>query len=196
MHWFDEDGDGDEDFQLSNLQKEFPNQEYNKALFDIVSRCHNLEVLGLKGTQRLDLKQLDWKPAGKGLRAIDLDRVKTSPEALIKILSPPEGTPLSDSILKNLNFVEVDLETGSWGDIFTFLSELPSVSFFNPENLRYIRGHPLFTTEGRAWEDCRNIWSETGEEEEPLLHLAEALVAKAGDKNKYPNHWCEQLMLE
>lgn len=195
LYNFDDDGDGDEEYQVSNLQMEFPNQEYQKALFDIVCRCRNLEVLGLKGTQRLDLKQLDWTPASKGLRAIELDRVKTSVETLVNILSPSEETPLSDSILKNINFVEVDLETGSWEDIFTFLSGLPSLLFFNPENLRYTRGHPSFTTGGRAWEDCRNVWSEMGEEEETLLRLTEALVAKAGGVDEYPNYWMEQNML-
>lgn len=191
MHEFDEYGDGDEFYELSNLQKQFPNQLHNKALFDIVCRCQNLEVLGLHGTQRLDLKLLDWKPTNKGLRAIDLDRVTTPLETLIEILSPPEGISLSESILKNVILSEVDLETGSWEDTFTFLSGLP----FNPEDPRYIRGHPSFTGMGRAWVDYSNVWSRTGQERVVLIQLVETLIAKAGGRDKYPDYWLEQHMI-
>ena len=53
----------------SNLQKHFPNMDNMDGIRSLVSRCRNLESLGLRGTQCCNLKSLIWRPIKDGLKS-------------------------------------------------------------------------------------------------------------------------------
>ncbi|KAF8859514.1 hypothetical protein BDZ45DRAFT_742332 [Acephala macrosclerotiorum] len=158
------------------------------GICSIVSRCHNLETLGLEGTQRLDANLLEWSPTFEGLKELYLKRVKLSSENLIKLLSPAKSVPVVSSSLSKVWLDLVDLTSGLWDEVFSQLLRCPSLEFFQPEDLSYTRGSENFRFKmwpGRAWEDCFELLSVREEDEEAMLALKRALRRKAGGRDTY-----------
>lgn len=46
----------------SNLQAQYPNQDYQDEVWAFIASCNNLESLGLHCTHCLSLERLNWKP--------------------------------------------------------------------------------------------------------------------------------------
>ncbi|PSN75405.1 hypothetical protein BS50DRAFT_568066 [Corynespora cassiicola Philippines] len=196
LHYYDEDDDGDYYVPLSNLQNQYLNTDYMSSVTKIVSRCMNLESLGLRGTQHLQMDSLDWKPTRDGLKHIYLDRVAVGQDRLIQLLSPAESRGLEESPLFSTWLEEVHLTSGTWENVFQHLFQCPRLAYLNPQNLNYWRHgssaeYKYYTC--RPWEDCTNIWTCNEDEEDTLFQLLTNLVKKAGGLENYPNEHNELL---
>ncbi|CZR66774.1 uncharacterized protein PAC_16675 [Phialocephala subalpina] len=186
--WAEEDDDGDDRFPFSNLQLAYPNTEHMEGIFSIVSRCHNLETLGLDGTQFLQADLMEWAPTLRGLKELYLKRVKLNSENLIKLLSPAKSVSISSSPLSKVWLELVDLTAGLWDAVFSHLLLCPSLEFFQPEDLSYARGSENFHLKmwsGRSWEDCFELLSLREEDEEAIRALRRALRRRAGGRDAY-----------
>lgn len=133
--------DNDDNYPPSNLQEEYPNRDYAYAMFDIVSQCPNLQVLGLAGTHFLDGNLLDWKSKASGLESLIISRMEITVKNMINLLSPPAHQPTMDSsILTNIELEWVYLTDGLWEEVFRHLyTHCPKLAYFNPKNLSYSR---------------------------------------------------------
>jgi hypothetical protein len=186
MSWAEERSDGDENFPSSNLQQQFPNRQHVSGIYDIVSRCTSLDVLGLHCTHHLDGNMILPPTDLKGLY---LARIKIHPDNLIKLLT---------TSIERLWLQEIELLAGTWELVFKHLLSCKSLVYFNPENLTYARGGASFNLRawnGRICEDTRNLWTVSDEDDVSLERLVMSLVKKAGGRKYYPNRECEQLML-
>ncbi len=179
----------------SNLQTKYPNIKHAHGVFDIVTKCNGLKTLGILGTHILDGNLLDWKPLSNGLESLYLERVQFSKENLIKLLSPASHLTTDSSRLTKAWFSDVDLTSGTWSDVFSHLSLCPNFWYFNPGNLRYARNEEvrhIRATNGRLWEDSRNLWSHHPMDEPSLKRLMRRIVREAGGRDSYPNGYQEQ----
>ncbi|KAF2014964.1 hypothetical protein BU24DRAFT_451879 [Aaosphaeria arxii CBS 175.79] len=193
---FDENTDGDERVGMSNLQKEYPNRTYGPDLCKIVNRCPNLESLGLAGTQHIDCTLLDFKPRrGGGLRMLYLDRVKITFEKLIELFSTDEGGVASE--LRSLWMHDVELQTGTWGDVFQHLiKNCPELSYFCPDSLVYDRNgesSDLKEYHYRAWEDIQPVFTADYRDVELVQELINKVVKQAGGLDNYPDDHLESM---
>lgn len=135
-----ETADNDNNYPPSNLQEEYPNQQYTYAMFDIVSQCPNLQVLGLAGTHFLDGNLLDWKSKATSLESLLISRMNITSKNLISLLSPPAHHLTMDSSVTNIELEWVDLTDGLWEEVFRYLYTLcPKLAYLNPKNLSYAR---------------------------------------------------------
>lgn len=140
LHESSETHDGDDNYPLSNLQEEYPNPQYTYAMFNIVSQCPNLQVLGLVGTHFLDGNLLDWKSKATSLESILISRMNITSKNLIKLLSPPaHHLTMDSSVLTNIELEWVDLTDGLWEEVFKHLTTCPRLAYLNPKDLSYAR---------------------------------------------------------
>jgi hypothetical protein len=173
----DEGDDGDEYVPLSNLQEQYPNEQYMLDVCTLVGRCHNLESLGLHATHYLDLDTLDWQPSGKGLQNLYIYRAIVHSNTLKKLLSASDGTT-SSTVALHLNYVQ--LLDSTWTDVFDHLFAADTMKYFGISDLNYAhRGESahLRRFNNRQYENSSSIWSEYEEDESRL----EGLIAKVLD---------------
>ncbi|KAF1955911.1 hypothetical protein CC80DRAFT_548973 [Byssothecium circinans] len=174
--------EGDEDVPYSNLQERNANQENMHHIRDVVSRCTNLESLGLSGTQHLDANLLQWSPApGKGLKSLYLSRVRLDADRLIHLYSYLEGSPTSESPIVSSFLHDVQLSKGTWETVFKGLIDCPNLSYFVPSDLDYVRGHPFKQYPCRPWEDSSIIWSDSMNDEDTLKALDDVLAGRCAN---------------
>ncbi|KAH8655145.1 hypothetical protein BGZ60DRAFT_532765 [Tricladium varicosporioides] len=185
----DEDDDNDEDTPFSNLQEKYPNRKYQDAVFSVISRCHNLELLGLSCTHYLDANLISWNPKFAGLRGLYLHRVEISASNLISLISSSNPTI---SILKSIWLEDIQLTSGVWHHVFSFMQTLPDLRFLNPELLGYTRtgtsSHLRKMVEGIY--DTRCLESRDPKDMKVLAELVDGLMGRAGGRRYYPDVGC------
>ncbi|KUJ17065.1 uncharacterized protein LY89DRAFT_718750 [Mollisia scopiformis] len=199
LYWADETTDGDDGFPHSNLQQQYPNTGHMQGIFAIVSRCHNLETLGLQGTQLLDGDLLEWSPASSGLQSLFLERVKFSSSNLIKLFSPNKSLEISKSRLMRIWLEVVDLTADFWEEVFSHLLLCPKLEFVHLDEVSYARGSENFDLKlwfGRPWEDSTELMSTREEDEEAMLAVRDYLVGKAGGSEAYSEKFGERYGLQ
>jgi len=101
--------------------------DYMDDICTLVSRCRNLESLGLKGTQYCNLESLVWRPTKDGLRSLDLHRATMTSSTLFSLLSPSTGFSESASTSKivSVKLSDVELQDASLSTIFDHLGSSP-----------------------------------------------------------------------
>ncbi|CAH0018799.1 unnamed protein product [Clonostachys rhizophaga] len=113
------------DFPFSNVQRQFPNQGCQDAMWDFVASCPNLSCLCIMAIQFLDVGRLDWKKShnSRGLKVLSLDRVWVS-VAAIKSLLQPHSTSSAPPALRRINLYEAKMHIeGGTGRICLFISK-------------------------------------------------------------------------
>jgi hypothetical protein len=189
LFWYDEVSDGDEDVPLSNLQQLSPDSAHAADFFALVSKCPNLEALGITCTHHLDLNLLAWtdSPPPSSLSVLFLNRIRVSASSLRVLLSPH---------LNRLYIEDVSLTSGTWSSVFDHLRLCcPALTYLNPCNLTYARdgsSKDLIRWWNRPWDYAANIWTSHDPDVEALRGLVRLLVERAGGKDKYPSGWLEQ----
>ena len=120
----------------SNLQTRFPNTDYMDGICTLVSRCRNLESLGLKGTQYCNLESLVWRPT-KGLKSLYLHRTRTPSSVVLALLSPSTGISESSSTSRivSVEFSDVDLHGSAWSTIFDHLGSSPLLAYVDVKDI-------------------------------------------------------------
>jgi hypothetical protein len=98
--------DNDEFVPLSNLQQQYLNYDYMPEICKLVSRCFNLETLGLQGTHLINLDDLDWNPSGSGLKNLYIGRAMVPFHSLRALLSAADGLS-SNIVAMLLNYVHL-----------------------------------------------------------------------------------------
>jgi len=121
----------------SNLQTRFPNTDYMDGICTLVSRCRNLESLGLKGTQYCNLESLVWRPTKDGLRNLYIDRVRTPSLVLLALLSPSTGISESSSTSRivSVDLSDVDLHGSAWSTIYDHLGSSPLLAYVDVKDI-------------------------------------------------------------
>ncbi|KUJ14555.1 uncharacterized protein LY89DRAFT_784480 [Mollisia scopiformis] len=180
--------DEDDDMPSSNLQQQYPNKDYAAAMFEVVSRCTNLEILGLKCTHKLDDDLLSLNTSR--LRCLSLHRMTISASKLIELLPP--------STIARLWFESIELTSGTWADVFGHLQNCEKVEYINPSNCSYTRdgssSHLILWARG-PWKDSENVWSTHRPDQSSLVGLVEGIIDKWGGRENYPSLDMEQSML-
>jgi hypothetical protein len=182
----DENGyDGDEDFLPSNLQKKHLNYDYMPDVCKLVSRCSNLESLGLHATHYLNLDELDWKPVSTGLKNIYIYRAIVHFNTLKKLLSAADGESCNIVAMK-LGYVQ--LLDHTWAEIFDHLVRAGAMKYFNIEDLNYahrgVSAH-LRRFNGRLWENSDTIWTENAVDEDRLQDVVKKVLDAGGLVGRY-----------
>ena len=121
----------------SNLQTRFPNTDYMNGICTLVSRCRNLESLGLRGTQYCNLESLVWRPTKDGLRNLYIDRVRTPSLVLLALLSPSTGISESSSTSRivSVDLSDVDLHGSAWSTIYDHLGSSPLLAYVDVKDI-------------------------------------------------------------
>lgn len=170
----------------SNVQAEYPNCAFQKALWELASSCPNLESLGVLATHFLDLDRMDRRPppTSRGLRVLALGRVWGSVPSIVKLLRPgasADGPPLAKRVW--LRDVKIRPGGGDWASLFGFLlDECPGLELAGFRELNYFSEHakyvphhvPLYKPVERT------IWTADERDEAGLGELCRMLVRKAG----------------
>jgi hypothetical protein len=177
------DGDpsgGDEDFLFSNLQRKFPNTDHMQGMCSLVNRCKNLESLGLKGTQCINLAGLDWRPTnGVGLKNIYMSRVVATAEQLLTLLSSVREDGACH--VEAFKIEEVELMDGTWESVFARLLSSSTLVFFYVYNLIYSlcggSAH-LRKYNHRPWENVSEIWSKSRQDHRRLRDVIRAVESR------------------
>ncbi|CAG9974994.1 unnamed protein product [Clonostachys byssicola] len=184
------------DFPFSNVQRQFPNQGCQDAMWDFVASCPNLSCLCIVATQFLDVARLDWKksPKSRGLRVLSLDRVWVS-VAAIKSLLQPHSASSAPPALRRINIYDAKLhiEGGNWEDLFVYLKEnCPSLECGKLGQLTYFEDHPRNDYEEHHDEE-QFVWSTEETDKEEYSSLNEMLIERAGGREFYPQSLVEYL---
>lgn len=197
LQWSSTRGDyGDHSLSPSNLQKKYHNDQYDGELFNIVARCHNIESLGIAGTHYLDLDKLEWSPAAGGVRLLYMERLRCSPESMLRLLRP-NGAITHSSAAAIIDLRDVCLKTGRWAEIFSHLYEhCPNMEYLRSENLCYVPNHPAREGCHRPFEDSNEIWTQDMDDNRELQKLVWQLVDRAGGRENYSNAIFEQTILD
>lgn len=187
--WADEDEDGDDGFPLSNLQEEFPNDEYAAAVFNLAARCPNLESLGIVGTHVLDAESCAWTAHFPKLKSLLLKRIKISADRLRSLTVLPDR-PATEAQLKKVLLEEMYLDSGEWNDVFAWWVLHPALVYIHVQNLFYSRNGPsshLAVWNGTLWEESREMWTEHAPDEDALAEAIRIVIKRAGGLGNYPN---------
>ncbi|KAF2651542.1 hypothetical protein K491DRAFT_781776 [Lophiostoma macrostomum CBS 122681] len=172
--------DGDEYVPLSNLQQEYPNEEYMPDVCRLIGRCHNLESLGLDATHYLALDTLNWRPSGRGLQNIYISRGIVPCKTLRKLLSASDETT-SNIFALHLDYVQ--LLDSTWANVFDHLLASETLKYFAIDDLNYAhRGESAHLRQHnvRQWENSSAIWSEHQEDLYKLQEVIEKVAADGG----------------
>ena len=156
----------------SNLQTRFPNTDYMDGICTLVSRCRNLESLGLKGTQYCNLESLMWRPTGDGLKTLYIHRARTPSSVLLALLSPSTSIPESSSSSRivSVELSDVDLHGSAWGTIFDHLGYSPLLAYFDVKDILTGRSdqgslvnliRKVDAREGYLGEDLQDLYRES-----------------------------------
>ncbi|VUC30895.1 unnamed protein product [Clonostachys rosea] len=177
-------------YPFSNVQRQFPNQGCQDAMWDFVASCPNLLSLCIEATQFLDLDRMDWKksPNSRGLRVLSLDRVWVSVSS-VKSLLQPHSTSSAAPALRRINFHEVKMHTegGNWEDLFVHLREAcPDLECSRMHQLTYFTHHDRYEENTTPHENVSDVWSTEETDLEELSSLVETLTKKAGGEEFYP----------
>lgn len=182
----DEEGDmGDDDCPLSNLQEQYPNENYMDDICSLVGRCSNLVSLGLHATHYLDLDELDWKPTEAGLKNLYIYRAKVSFKTLKQLLSAADGESPNIIAIK-LSYVE--LLDHTWSEIFDHIMRADAIKLFSIDNLNYAhRGDSAHLREfnSRIWENASTIWTDNSADLLRLQNLVKKVLDGGGLVGKY-----------
>ncbi|KAH6882813.1 hypothetical protein BKA58DRAFT_434574 [Alternaria rosae] len=121
----------------SNFQKHFPNTDNMDGIRSFVSRCRNLESLGLRSTQCCNLKSLIWRPIKDGLKSLYINRAITTSSALLSFLSLSTGISESESTSKivSVELVDVGLQDTAWSSIFDYLGSSALLSYVDVKDV-------------------------------------------------------------
>ncbi|KAI3333251.1 hypothetical protein F4824DRAFT_513402 [Ustulina deusta] len=171
----------------SNLQAQYPNQDYQDEVWAFIASCNNLESLGLHCTHCLSLERLNWKPGPnfRGLRALYLNRVYASASTLINLLAARDSE-VGQPAARRVEFLGVDIvaDGGDWGTVFSWLgTNCPELDFFHVYGIGYLEGHESFA---ERLDDSCVIWSESGTDGGLLAAIMTDLIIKAGGDSEYP----------
>jgi hypothetical protein len=142
-------------------------------------RCHNLESLGLAGTQPLDFNSLNWKPTNRCLQNLYINRTKMTTDAVLSLLAPSG----SDSSIRTLQMEEIQLLDGTWDVIFSRLLRCLLLKYIHVYQLHYAKhGASADHAEHnhRPWEDRSTIWTQREEDKKKLRDLVRLVQERDG----------------
>jgi len=122
---------------MSNYLQRHPIKEYTPEFLGWIGMCTRLESLSITVhyTQLLDTTELKWKPAGEGLKMLDLYGVIATPTALMDLMSNSEGRP--SPVASKVSLINIWLTSGTWDQVIKHMDGLSALMYFCPVNLSY-----------------------------------------------------------
>ncbi|KAF1968048.1 hypothetical protein BU23DRAFT_572725 [Bimuria novae-zelandiae CBS 107.79] len=161
----------------------------------LVNRCRNLESLGLVGTQRINLEELNWRPANGGLKNLYLSRVVGSAEKFLTLLSSMGGEEGGVCSIEAFEIKNGDLMDGTWESVFAYLLTSPSLLHFFVYHLvynKYGKSSHLRRYNHRPWENVSEIWTESDGDVKSLVDVIRAVQGCGYSLNETMNEFADE----